>query len=248
MIANIDGDILLYAVGFASETSFYLCTDGTEFDSAKEATSYCKQHNLQKIKRRDAAPEHVWKGNANAFLRNIQDKTGASELKVFFSAPRNFRQAIYPEYKANRKGMPKPYCYSELKEYVNDRYVCEEQDGYEADDLLGIYQTDDTILCTLDKDLDQITGRHYNWRKDVLYEISAEESEYNLHMQILMGDAVDNIKGLAGIGPKKAAAILDKETTDDYTLVCWLAYKDHRMSAEDFDLVKRLVYIKRDFD
>jgi len=248
LTANIDGDILLYAVGFASETSVYVCTDGTEFDSAKEAKSYCKQHNFEKIKRRDPAPDHIWKGNVNAMIRNIMVKTGAAESRIFFSAPHNFRQDIDPEYKANRKGQAKPYCYYELKTYMECLYSCEEVDGYEADDLLGIYQTDDTILCTLDKDLDQIEGHHYNWRKDMLYEITKNEAEYNLYIQVLMGDAVDNIKGIPGIGPVKAAAILEDINPDDYEHICKEEYKDHGLSVEDYTLTKQLVYIKRKFD
>ena len=246
--ANIDGDILLYAVGFASETTVYVCTDGTEFDTAKEATPYCKQHNFDKIKRRDPAPDHVWKGNVNTMIRSIKKNAKADEVRIFFSAPHNFRMDIYPEYKANRKGMAKPYCYHDLKEYIEKGYPCEEQDGYEADDLLAICQTEDTILCSLDKDLDQITGWHYNWRKDALYIIDEPTGHYNLYVQVLMGDATDNIKGLPGIGVKKAERVLDRVNPDAYEEVCKLTYKSAGLFPEDYQLTYDLVYIKREFD
>jgi len=247
LTANIDGDIILYAVGFASETRVYVCTDGSEFDNAKEANSYCKQHKYDKILRRDPAPDHVWKGNANTMIKNIVKEAGAEAFMIYFSAPNNFRKDIYPEYKANRKDVPRPYCYHELKAYIEDKYPCSEIIGYEADDLLGIYQTDDTILCSIDKDLDQIVGKHYNWKRKQLYSMCWNDAEYNLYIQVLMGDATDNIKGLPGVGEKKAEKILEDVREEDYEAVCQEEYKDRGLTPEDYALTKQLVYIRREF-
>jgi 5'-3' exonuclease len=77
---------------------------------------------------------------------------------------------------------------------------------------LGIWQTkygpEDSIIISIDKDLDQIPGLKYNWVKDVGYNITPEQGYYNLCMQIMSGDSTDNIPGLPGIGPGKAAKAL----------------------------------------
>ena len=49
-----------------------------------------------------------------------------------------------------------------------------------------------------------IPGDHYNWRKGKYYTISEVEGKRNFWKQMLTGDAVDNILGLYGVGPKSA--------------------------------------------
>jgi 5'-3' exonuclease len=78
----------------------------------------------------------------------------------------------------------------------------------EADDYLGINQHESSIICSIDKDLLQVPGKHYNIVKKEFYEIDEETGFRNFYTQLLTGDTSDNIKGIAGIGPVKAKKAL----------------------------------------
>lgn len=65
-----------------------------------------------------------------------------------------------------------------------------------------------TVIVTLDKDLDNSAGWHYNWRKKEMYWIPEESANYNFYKQLLMGDPTDNIQGVPKIGEKTAEKIL----------------------------------------
>jgi 5'-3' exonuclease len=103
--------------------------------------------------------------------------------------------------------------------------------GEEADDRLGIgmstwepvfnpytmENSPEPVICSIDKDLHQITGTHYNFVKDEWTRVFPEEGEHFFWKQVLTGDVVDNIKGIYGIGPKRAEKILSGcSNTDDY--------------------------------
>jgi 5'-3' exonuclease len=150
-------------------------------------------------------------------------ETSADEFSIFLSGDSNFRYQIYPEYKANRK-QPKPRFLREVKDYLIEKYAAEVSEGCEADDLLGIAQctgTGDTIICSLDKDLRMIPGNHYSfeingtsslgkkWTKPMeIVNVEPFDGLRRFYMQLLTGDATDNIKGATGIGKVKAQRIL----------------------------------------
>lgn len=102
--------------------------------------------------------------------------------------------------------------------------------GNEADDELAFAQTKDTCICSIDKDLDQIVGKHFHpgikrsnvfIREPKLYTITEEQALYFFYYQLLVGDNTDNIKGAIGIGPKKAENILFGSKTEwDYYQAC----------------------------
>jgi 5'-3' exonuclease len=80
---------------------------------------------------------------------------------------------------------------------------------------LGIQQvksfskTDDTIICSIDKDLLQIPGRHFNFVKGTSQEVSELEGLRHFYKQLLIGDTSDNVFCVRGIGPVKAGKLLD---------------------------------------
>ena len=81
--------------------------------------------------------------------------------------------------------------------------------GMEADDLLAIWQTENPgVIVSVDKDMLQVKGLHFNIRDWKYQWVTEDEADYLLMKQVLTGDSVDNIKGLAGIGPVKADACL----------------------------------------
>lgn len=86
-------------------------------------------------------------------------------------------------------------------------------DGQEADDKVAIEATrlgDNGIIVTLDKDINQVSGWHYNFVKKEGYYITPQEGLVNFYRQILTGDSSDNIIGIKGVGPIKAAKMLEE--------------------------------------
>lgn len=160
----------------------------------------------------------------NELLDQILVKTDATEYRAFLTGEDNFRKQIYPEYKANRT-QPKPRHLNDCRDYAIKEFNAEAEYGLEADDLLGIHQTEETIICSLDKDLLQIPGRHFQWaiagngwsKDDAFYMQDEVSANIQFYKQCLMGDKSDNIKGIEGIGPKKAEKIL-KGTIEEQKL------------------------------
>jgi DNA polymerase-1 len=167
---------------------------------------------------------------AEDLLDNILNSVGASEYRAFISSDTNFRKTIYPEYKGNRKA-EKPVHLLALKEYALEYMnaeVC--PDGLEADDMLGIKQDKvgwwsphngeerqyHTTICSLDKDLLQIPGNHYQWEigtstwsKPAMHLTQSNLEGYRLfYQQCIKGDPTDNIKGIKGKGKVFAEKVL----------------------------------------
>jgi 5'-3' exonuclease len=149
-------------------------------------------------------------------LKEIMTNTGSINGAIFIKGKDNFRYQVDAAYKGNRKDNIEP----EVKDRIEDLYeYCKEfsiqADGGEADDYCGIaaelalQDNKRYIVCHIDKDLDCIPGWHYNFRKDTLYYVEPEDGYRFLMMQILTGDATDNIQGLRGVGPKTAEKLIN---------------------------------------
>jgi hypothetical protein len=133
-------------------------------------------------------------------LQDIIHDVGAREYKLYVKGPGNFRKDIHPEYKANRT-QPRPTYLEYAYEYLKDKWQSiDAQDGLETDDHLGIEQTnnDGTIICSIDKDLLQVPGMHYNFVNKSFEEVSETRANYNFWRQMVLGDRSDNIFGFDG--------------------------------------------------
>ena len=161
-------------------------------------------------------------------MNDILSAVGAEDHQVFLSgaAQSNFRYQVDPFYKANRKEMVKPIYLESCKEFLVTNWGALRCDGYEADDGLGMSQTNDTVICSIDKDLLQIPGKHYNWVKKEFREVSIDQGLKAFFTQTLVGDVSDNVFGIKGIGPVKAARILDGVLPEDYYETCRRIYND----------------------
>ena len=169
-------------------------------------------------------PEAIARYRCDEMVDRITDDVAATELALWISDLRenNFRTHLWVGYKANRT-QPRPKHYDYLKEYVINEWGARIAYGMEADDALGINQNksldvvdaDATVICSIDKDLLQISGRHYNFVKKEFCEVSQEEGDRSFYTSILVGDATDNIKGCRGIGPVKAKEALKDCTTEE---------------------------------
>jgi 5'-3' exonuclease len=163
----------------------------------------------------------------NKFISDVIENAGATHYIGFFGSKKdgakpNFRYALDPNYKLNRPETPewvvkwRPV----LFEVMENKWGFTAVDGMEADDACAIAakhfkpEYDEIIIAACDKDLKQIPGvTFYDYSKHQAHLITAFDAALNLGIQALMGDSTDNIKGLDGIGPKKAAKVLSECTT-----------------------------------
>jgi len=145
----------------------------------------------------------------DVLMQQILDASESTSFFAYLTGRNNFRKKINPEYKANRKDKEPPVYLQDCRKWLCDKWQAEISEGCEADDLLAINQGRDTILCSLDKDLDMIPGMHYNWTKNIIYEINKQDGVRHFWKQMLIGDVSDNIQGIHGIGPKKADKLIE---------------------------------------
>jgi hypothetical protein len=151
------------------------------------------------------------------------DKCGyVDEWKLFLTGKGNFRNdiAVTAPYKGNRADKVKPKHLAALRKHLMQEWKADMSEGQEADDSIAIEATklgDDGVIVSLDKDLDQVAGWHYNFVKREAYYITENVGLLRLYMQILTGDAADNIIGIRGVGNIKAKKMLE-EAVDETEL------------------------------
>jgi len=159
----------------------------------------------------------------NNWLKTLINNTKSNNYIGFLTGKSNYRYSIYPEYKANRKGKPKPQHLSALRDYAINQYGFIVSEGVEADDMLAIAHTVlinseyKPIIVTSDKDLSTNPCTIYNLFKDEYNEVSEYHAWYKLNYQLVVGDTVDNVKGISGKGEKAALAILTDTSLSDWT-------------------------------
>jgi len=194
-------------------------------------------------------------------LQRIKDDLKLDEMIVVIGGKGNYRYDIEPEYKANRKYMDLPPYLEEAKEYIQERWGAIAVEGMEADDYVGIYNyankdTQDVIMVHIDKDLNMLEGKHYNYKKELLYEVTAVEAWRQYHIQMLVGDATDNIKGLFKLRGRKAmpkvkAPILEMTNPKDMMAYVKSVYLDelpeeeHEAMLNELRKTSSLLWIKR---
>lgn len=145
-----------------------------------------------------------------------------------------FRHKADDTYKATRKGMPEELRQQVpvLKEILRDLgYRLVECEGFEADDILGTLsyacerEGNECVIATGDRDSLQLVREHVHVRyattrfgksESILYDEEKVQEVYGIRpkqlidVKALMGDASDNIPGVAGIGEKTALALIQK--------------------------------------
>lgn len=262
-VGLVDGDILAYRASAVAEKKWYLVNipgeSPTIYENHKEAKKAANDDlrciwNQVEDKGLDFALEAC-----KTSIENIRNKTKAVELDIWFSGENNSRLyiAVTQPYKGNRT-QPKPKYLNSVKEFLRNEYGARITDLGEADDMLGIRSGefgDASFICTLDKDLDQIPGWHYNWVDDRTYKVSKKEADFNFYRQVLSGDPTDNVPGLPGVGDKIASSILEGATSRrDLFERTWRSYCDRagKGSIKDtwryFVEQSNLIFIPRDLN
>jgi len=208
---NIDGDVICYAVGFASQSSWYV-VDGKRFEKKADAHSYVERYCLpvdDVVVEIEPEPIAHCLSSVKRLIQRIIKSSKAHTATILLTGSGNFREeiAMIQKYKGNRTDNTKPVHYQAIWDYlimVHGAEVCE---GEEADDQLSIRAvTKGDTIATVDKDLNNTAGWHYNWQRDELYHVNEVEADRNFYTQLLTGDATDHIPGLKRITGKMASA------------------------------------------
>lgn len=185
-------------------------------------------HALPPLATRSGQPTGAIKGVVN-MLQKLIKTYGPTHIAVIFDAPGGtFRDEIYPEYKANRPPMP-----DDLRSQVEPLHaliramglplLCEK--GVEADDVIGTLARTaaaakmPVLISTGDKDIAQLVDEHItlvNTMTDTLLDRAGVIAKFGVPPECiidylaLVGDSVDNIPGVPGVGPKTAAKWLQE--------------------------------------
>ncbi len=169
-------------------------------------------------------PTHAVYGFVSMLRKLIQDESPEFLAVVFDPKGPVFRHEQYEQYKANRPPSPEdlnvqvPYA-KQACEVLGVH--CEECKGYEADDVIATYASQarasgfEVIVVASDKDLLQLVGdgiRVLNPSKNVVLDSAGVTESFGVPPERvrdvlgLMGDSVDNIPGVPGVGSKTALA------------------------------------------
>lgn len=166
------------------------------------------------------------RGVTSMLRRLLADYPGSPVAVVFDAKGKTFRDDIYPEYKANRPPMP-----DELREQIEPiheivkamglPYICEP--GVEADDVIGTLSREASrkglavVISTGDKDMAQLVDTHttlVNTMTQTVMDEAGVQEKFGIPPSLiidflaLMGDKVDNIPGVPGVGEKTALGLL----------------------------------------
>lgn len=173
-------------------------------------------------------PEEIAVLRADKMVRDILYLVECDQYIGYLTGSNNFRKLIYPEYKANRKDKPKPVHLQAVREYLVANWNSHVTYGCEADDMLAIAHTgENTVLCSIDKDLLQVPGKHFNFVKTEWIDVSELGGLRRFYEQLLIGDKVDNLFGLDGIGKVKAQRYLEGcQTEEEMLTTVYNLYED----------------------
>ncbi|AYF33996.1 DNA polymerase I [Vreelandella alkaliphila] len=183
-------------------------------------------HALPPLTTSNGQPTGAVKGVLNMLKRLIKDYP-ESPMAVVFDAPgKTFRDEMYSDYKAHRPPMP-----DDLRSQIKPLHACVKAlglpllciEGVEADDVIGTLAHRatqagrDAVISTGDKDMAQLVNDHItlvNTMKEETLDETGVKEKFGLPPSLiidflaLMGDKVDNIPGVPGVGEKTAIGLL----------------------------------------
>ena len=186
-------------------------------------------------------------------MQKIIRHKSCTSYEVFIGGYYNFRYELYPEYKGNRDPKSKPIHEEELRKYLVARWDAQIVDGEEVDDRVSILQStmdEETCIVTIDKDLDNTAGWHFNYDKDDMYLVTPADADLNFYRQLITGDkTVDNIPGLPRKGKVAAAKALPEALPiDDMCKVVWDMYQELEFGRNYFIMNGQLLWMRREDD
>lgn len=175
--------------------------------------------------KKDEEPKKIYEVVADCLsvFDTIMEATKSNYYCGFLTEGKSFRSKIgvTKEYKGNRKDFVKPKYFNIAKAFLYDELNFISKYNYEADDLCimshnSLKELYNPIICSPDKDLKQIEGSFYDYKKGELSEINKKQASYNFWFQTLVGDNIDNIAGCRGVGKIKADLTLNNPWYESY--------------------------------
>jgi len=191
---------------------------------------------LPPMSRADGTPVNAVFGFTNMLVKLIEDYSQEKLVVIFDAARENFRNKIYPAYKANRGETPEDLIpqFELIKNCVKAFNIPQlELEGYEADDIIATYTNlaqknhIHSLIISSDKDLMQLVNEKVEMLDPMknkhigvneVIEKFGVGPEKVIQIQALTGDRIDNIPGAPGIGPKTALELI-KEFGDIDSLI-----------------------------
>lgn len=154
------------------------------------------------------------------YVHDVLSNTNATHYVGFVGSTNpTFRHnlAVTKPYKGTRKTdeeAKKWWAY--LSQHLVDKWNFVRVDGIEAEDGVSIAAYEiardlpdvGVVICHVDKDVDQVPGPHYDYKKRTKYIVTPERAQYNLWYQMVVGDSVDNVPGLPRKGEAYALKLL----------------------------------------
>ncbi|SFK12818.1 DNA polymerase I [Methylophaga sulfidovorans] len=204
-----------------SQSAPFVLVDGSSY-------LYRAFHAMFKADLRNSAgePTGAVRG-VTAMLRRLLADYPNSPIAVIFDAKgKTFRDELFAEYKAQRPPMP-----DDLRSQIQPVHDIIKAmglpllviDGVEADDVIGTFARQatekglDVVISTGDKDMAQLVNQHVtlvNTMTETVLDIEGVKEKFGLPPELiidflaLMGDKVDNIPGVPGVGEKTALSLL----------------------------------------
>ena len=228
-------------------------------------------HALPPLTNSRGEPTGTVFGCINMIRRLLEDYQPEHMAVVFDAKGKTFRDDIYPEYKSHRPPMP-----DELRVQIEPLHEWVKAmglpllsiEGVEADDVIGTLARQatasgiETIISTGDKDLAQLVSDHVtliNTMTNKIMDREAVEKKFGIGPELiidylaLVGDSVDNVPGVPGVGPKTASKWLKEYGSLDGIIENADAIKGKigeklRAALEQLPLSRQLVTLKCDVE
>ena len=228
-------------------------------------------HALPSLNNSRGEPTGAIYGMTN-MLRKLVADYAPSHIAVIFDAPgKTFRDELFPEYKANRSAMPDALgpqipAVHDIVRAMGLPLLCIE--GVEADDVIGTLacgaaaQGWRVVISTGDKDMAQLVNPSVtliNTMSNTTYDRAAVEAKFGVpperivELMTLIGDPIDNVPGIANVGPKTAAKWLTTYGSLEAVIahadtIAGRAGENLRAGLAQLPLARELVTIKCDCD
>jgi len=194
-----------------------------------DASSYLYRafHALPPLTSPDGLPTNAVYGFTTMLLKLLRDSDAHYVAAVFDSPGRTFRDDLYDAYKANREGMPNDLAAQLplIRDVLNTLRIHQiSVPGVEADDVIGtlarrLEESVDIVIVTGDKDFMQLVGpriRIWDTMRDRWFDEDAVRAKWGVppdrvvDVMGLMGDSIDNVPGVRGIGEKTAKLLIER--------------------------------------
>ncbi|MCA1926167.1 MAG: DNA polymerase I [Thiobacillus sp.] len=226
-------------------------------------------HALPDLRNSAGEPTNALRG-VLSMLRKLRREYPADYIACVFDAKgKTFRDDLYPDYKANRPPMPDDLAsqIAPLHEAIRaEGWPLVVIDGVEADDVIGTLVVGAaragirSIISTGDKDMAQLVGDHVtlvNTMSEETLDVAGVTAKFGVPPErivdylTLIGDSVDNVPGVAKVGPKTAVKWLNEYGTLDNLMahagsVKGVAGENLRAAKDWLPRARELLTIKTD--